>query len=222
MRYTAEHKTETRRRIVAAAARQFRARGLQAVSVADVMAAAGLTHGGFYAHFGSKDELVAEALREGKGVTAGKVREALHKAPDGKALRSVVEGYLNLGHRARRDQGCILAALAPEASRDTPARKALAERSEGLRGAVQDVLAAMPQASAAVPAGGEATPALEVTASEDLADRARAVMACMVGGLILSRLEEDAEAGERMLAACRKFILEGVGETGRVEGEAGR
>jgi TetR/AcrR family transcriptional regulator, transcriptional repressor for nem operon len=186
MRYSPEHKTATRRRIVSAAARQFRARGLEAVSVADVMAEAGLTHGGFYAHFASKDDLVAEALREGKGVGAGKLREAAQAAPPGEALAAVVDTYLSRSHRARRDTGCILAALAPEASRDTPAaRQALAERSQGLAEAVQSAL----------PPGMFS------------GDTARAITACMVGGLILARLEDDAADGERVLAACRDFIL---------------
>jgi TetR/AcrR family transcriptional repressor of nem operon len=191
MRYAPQHKSETRRRIVASAARLFRAHGLDGVSVADVMAEAGLTHGGFYAHFASKDDLVAESLREGRGVSAAKLREAALRAPPGEGLAAAVGAYLSRGHRARRDQGCILAALGPEAGRDSPAaRRALAQRSRDLAGALLPYL----------PDGSEA----------EREDTARAVTACLVGGLVLSRLEDDGPDGERMLAACRTFILEAI------------
>ncbi|MFI5400394.1 MAG: TetR/AcrR family transcriptional regulator [SAR324 cluster bacterium] len=191
MRYSPEHKSETRRKIVAAAARQFRARGVESVSVADVMSEAGLTHGGFYAHFASKDDLVAEALRESKGVGAARLLEAARQAPPGGQLAALVGTYLNPSHRNRRDQGCILAALASEAGRDTPsARRVLAERSRALAEAVK--------------------PSLPPSSKGHADDTARAIAACMVGGLILSRLEEDGGAGERILAACRRFILDAV------------
>lgn len=192
MRYSARHKLDTRRKIVEAAARQFRERGLDAVSVADVMSAAGLTHGGFYAHFDSKDELIAEALQSGRGGSAEKLRTVAAEAAPGQALAAMVASYLSTGHRARQAQGCVLAALGPEAGRHTPtARHVLAERSRDLAGAF--------------------LPYLHGRSGQAKEDEALAVTACLVGGMILSRLEEDGAAGERVLAACRSFVLNGVG-----------
>ena len=189
MRYTPEHKAETRQKIVAAAARQFRARGLEAVSVADVMAEAGLTHGGFYAHFASKDELLEQALMQGNDVGAGKLKDAARNAQAGEGLTAIVNTYLSESHRARREQGCILASLAQEAGRDSPqARRVLAERSHMLAKLVRHY---MPETGHSLPEDAE-----------------RAIVACLVGGLILSRLEADPGEGSKTLAACRKFILD--------------
>jgi TetR/AcrR family transcriptional repressor of nem operon len=198
MRYSAQHKQQTRRRILKAAAEQFKSKGPDTVSVADVMAAAGLTHGGFYAHFRSKDDLIAETLQEGRGTSAAKLRAAADRAP-GRELEAVLASYLSLEHRAHRERGCVVAALGGEAARWGPqARQALAHRAQLLREAVR---AFLPQG-------------LNVYAGYD-ADYA--ITACMVGGMILARLEQDPAQAERILAACRKFIVDAVG--GGAEGE---
>src|SRR6185436_7342250 len=108
MPWTEEHKSETRERILEAAAAAFRARGVDAVGVGDVMGRAGLTHGGFYAHFSSKEQLVAEALGHASGQTTRKFdRTAASGGAD--ALRAVIDGYLDPAHVAHPERGCVVA-----------------------------------------------------------------------------------------------------------------
>src|SRR5215469_3225005 len=97
-----EHKQETRERIVDAAATALRARGIDGVSVADIMADAGLTHGGFYAHFRSKEELVGAALKRAATQTIG----ILSQEPQ---IDAVIDTYLSAGHAAHPELGCPLA-----------------------------------------------------------------------------------------------------------------
>ncbi len=117
MRYHTDHKERTRKRIVAEAAKAIRADGPHRVGVAGVMARADLTHGGFYAHFSSKDDLVVAALAEMSDavlnsflrVTAGKDAAA--------ALRSYIDFYLSPAHRDARESGCPLPSLAADLPR---------------------------------------------------------------------------------------------------------
>ena len=191
MRYPARHKTDTHRKIVAAATELFRDRGLERVTVGEVMGKAGLTHGGFYAHFASKEALIAEALGSGSGTSASKLQAVAGRAAPGGALKAMVQSYLSPAHRARRARGCIIAALSGEAGRAAPeARSALAARSRGLARTLLPHLPGPP--------------------SESREDTARAAAACLIGGLILARLEDDPAESDRLLAACRRFILDGV------------
>src|SRR5271163_4233730 len=99
MRYPKDHKVKTRRRIVETAARAFREHGLEGVGVADLMAQAGLTHGGFYAHFASKDALVEAACRHGIATTVETLDFRARNAPPGDGLRAIVRAYLSRAHR---------------------------------------------------------------------------------------------------------------------------
>jgi TetR/AcrR family transcriptional repressor of nem operon len=112
-RYDREHKQRTRASIVDAASQAFRSRGIDQVSVGEVMAAAGLTHGGFYAHFDSKDELVAE-------VCASVLLEAARKK---RTLPEFIRSYLSRAHRDGPETGCGLPALGGEIGRHTPATR---------------------------------------------------------------------------------------------------
>src|SRR5947207_10236932 len=116
MPWSSTHKTETRERILHAAASAFRAEGVAAIGVGDVMGRAGLTHGGFYAHFSSKEQLVAEALRHASGQTTRRFDETA-EAGGADALRAVIDRYLNAAHVAHPEWGCVIAALGPEAAR---------------------------------------------------------------------------------------------------------
>jgi len=129
MRYADHHKTETRARIVAVAANAIRRRGPERVAVAEVMAEAGLTHGGFYAHFPSKDALVAEAIDAMFADTQRRnpvLEDALadQQADMAAALRSYLSGYLSTAHRDRADRGCPLAALSGDIARGPDAARA--------------------------------------------------------------------------------------------------
>lgn len=103
-------------KIVAIASRRMRERGVDGVSVVDVMAEAGLTHGGFYAHFASRDELVREALEFALAESERRSSKAVAKA-GGDPHTAWVESYLSTAHRDEVARGCALAALAPEIAR---------------------------------------------------------------------------------------------------------
>jgi TetR/AcrR family transcriptional regulator, transcriptional repressor for nem operon len=110
MRKSREEAAETRKRIVRAAALQFREKGIAATGLAELMKTAGLTHGGFYKHFASKDQLVAEA-------TAAAVDSLLKEMAAHPTIKSAVAAYLSNRHRDNPASGCPLAALGDELAR---------------------------------------------------------------------------------------------------------
>ena len=125
MRYPAEETAAKHERIVKEASRLFRERGFENVSVSEVMKAAGLTHGAFYAHFGSKEELQAAAVAYGIKVSLGRMQRIK------KNRGSYADRYLSRWHRDNPGDGCTMAALAQEMARSTPELKAAFE--QGLR-----------------------------------------------------------------------------------------
>src|SRR5688500_15554793 len=108
MKVTREKAAQNRQRIVDVASRAFRARGLEGIGVADLMDAAGLTHGGFYGHFESKADLQAEACKAALDPAVARWQAAIDDSPDD-ALRSIVEGYLSERHRDSPAVGCAFA-----------------------------------------------------------------------------------------------------------------
>ncbi len=121
MRYPAEETAAKHERIVKEASRLFRKRGFENVSVSEVMKAAGLTHGAFYAHFGSKEELQAAAVAYGIKVSLGRMQRSK------KNRGSYADRYLSRWHRDNPGDGCTMAALAQEVARSTPELKAAFE-----------------------------------------------------------------------------------------------
>jgi TetR/AcrR family transcriptional repressor of nem operon len=186
MPWSTTHKAETRDRILEAAAAAFRAEGVGAVGVGDVMDRAGLTHGGFYAHFASKAQLVAEALRYASGQTTRKFERTAASAGD-RALDAVIDTYLDPAHLAHPERGCVVATLGPETARGPRAVK----RSLG-----ESIRARLDRLRRLMPAS------LSKRARDE---KAAGAFACMVGGLILARGLEHHEA-ERLLADCRAFL----------------
>ncbi len=184
MRYGPEHKARTRGKILEAAARLFRRDGYQASGVDKVMAEAGLTPGGFYAHFGSKQALLAESLTQA-GAEMGARRVALVDGLAGRQwIEAFIDDYLSDQHRDHLEQSCPLAALISEVARaDRPVK-------ETFEGMVQEVVRAF-----------------EVHATDDGAgtseERALAAVALCVGGLGLSRSVQDPALSSRILDACR-------------------
>jgi AcrR family transcriptional regulator len=179
-------KEETHEHIVDVAARAIRREGYAGVRVADVMKEAGLTHGGFYAHFDSRDALLVEALaRAGRDSAAAVARAAEAKAGKGiSAFRSLVETYLADRHLASTETGCPVAALVCEMPRQSPAlREASAQRVERLIVAVRDTLPGAPRSTASVVAG------------------------TLVGSLQLARALGDNAEGRAVLAAARKSLI---------------
>ena len=125
MRYPVEETAAKHERIVKQASRLFRERGFQNVSVGEVMKAAGLTHGAFYAHFGSKEELQAAAVAYGQKVSLGRVQLSNGKKSKGPYA---ADRYLSQWHRDNPGDGCTMAALAQEVARSTPELRAAFEQ----------------------------------------------------------------------------------------------
>lgn len=124
MRYPIEETAAKHERIVKEASRLFREHGFENVSVGEVMKAAGLTHGAFYAHFGSKEELQAAAVAYGQKVSLGRLQRSKRKRSKG----SFTDLYLSRWHRDNPGDGCTMAALAQEVARSTPELKAAFEQ----------------------------------------------------------------------------------------------
>ena len=180
-------KEDTHERIVEVAARAIRRHGYAGVGVADVMKEAGLTHGGFYAHFKSRDALLVEALaRAGQESAAALARAAEARRGKGvSAFRSLVETYLADRHLASASSGCPVAALGCEMPRQSKAvRDASAERVDRLIAAVRTTL----------PAGARST--------------AMVVAATLVGSLQLARALGDNAEGRAVLSAARKSLVQ--------------
>jgi len=129
MRYEPEHKAKTHRRIIKNAARRFRSEGLSGPGVAAVMKSSGLTVGGFYKHFRSKDDLLAEALEEGMLEHDEKFLASIQDVPPADRWKAMVRHYLSPEHCEHPESGCPMATLAPEIAR---ARPAIRKRIAGL------------------------------------------------------------------------------------------
>src|SRR6516162_1412230 len=116
MRYPAYHKQQTRQRIVRAAARRFRSRGTEGATIGNLMHDLRLTHGGFYRHFDSKEELFTEAFRESLEELSEKMLSALEHATKGGELKALINRYLSIEHSEDVAGGCPVAAMATEAA----------------------------------------------------------------------------------------------------------
>jgi len=125
MRYPAKETAARHERIVKEASRLFRERGFENVTVGEVMQAAGLTHGAFYAHFGSKQELEAAAVGYGLALSAHRVR---NRGATKKGMKAYADRYLSPRHRDNPGDGCTMAALAQEVARSEPELKATFEK----------------------------------------------------------------------------------------------
>ena len=125
MRYPAKETAAKHARIVKEASRLFRERGFENVTVGEVMKAAGLTHGAFYAHFGSKQELQEAAVAYGQGISTDRAKSY---GATRKGRRAYADLYLSPRHRDNPGNGCTMAALAQEVARSTPELKAAFER----------------------------------------------------------------------------------------------
>jgi TetR/AcrR family transcriptional regulator, transcriptional repressor for nem operon len=176
MRITKEKKQENHDRIVTIASEMFRERGFDGVGVADLMEKAGLTHGGFYNHFASKEALIAEASTKGFDETSG--RYAGHDVGD------VIDAYVSRAHRDARGQGCPAAALSGEAARLPEDTKAVF--GEGIAGLVAALEASL----------GAGHP--------DARAQAISLLAQAVGAVVLSRACPDTSAlADEILDSCR-------------------
>ena len=186
---SAAHKARTRARIIEAAARAFRERGVEQVGIAEVMRDAGLTHGGFYAHFPNKDALVAEAAMRGLDDSRRAFVAAAAEANPESPLREVIRRYVSRSHRDFPADGCATPALASEIAREP--QEVRTAFTEGLD---EFVVALMDYVPGATP--------------EARRDAALVVIASMSGAVALSRAINDPTVSDRVLLATRHFLWE--------------
>jgi TetR/AcrR family transcriptional repressor of nem operon len=177
MRVSREQMARHREEILDAAARLFRERGFDAVTVREVMEAAGLTHGGFYGHFESKDDLIARTLEH--------VLERV--APTERDLGRYAESYLSEAHCRNLAEGCPTAALGAETVRQGP--QARAAMTDSIRRQVEHFSPSAPGATAA-----------------EQRRAAIASWSALVGALVLARLSDDAALSKEILSATRSFL----------------
>lgn len=179
MKVSRDQMQANRLRILDAAGRLFREKGFDAVSVAEVMKAAGLTHGGFYGHFESKDDLIAQTV----------ARLFTSEKGEGGTLAAYLDAYLAPHHRDSVGQGCPTAALVADVRRQTPAARAA--MTEGFRSQIDRV-------ATAISGGAEPQARREAVGT----------WAAMVGALVLARAIEDPALSEEILAETRAWLAE--------------
>ena len=186
MRVSREEAAKNRERIIEVAARKFRELGFEGIGVADLMKSAGLTHGGFYGHFASKEDLMAQACSRAMDGSLDTLHQLAERG-GGNALSAVASAYLSARHRDRPGEGCILAALGAEAARHgSPVRGAF---TRGVQSAI-DMLARLVQ--------GKSKRAKRQCAL--------AIYASMVGALVLARAVDDPELSEEVLQSVLASI----------------
>ena len=179
MRKSREEAAETRKRIVNAAANEFREKGIVATGLADLMKAAGLTHGGFYKHFESKDQLIAEAFAQA-------VEEAIGGMEGQPTIDAAVAGYLSIRHRDNPASGCPLSAIGSEAARtDDKTREAATAGFERLVALL-----------------------VGKSKSRDARQRALVAAATMIGAMTMSRVVLDPKLSAEILSEAEKSLTQ--------------
>lgn len=179
MKVSREQMAENRTRILDTASRLFRDRGFETVTVSEVMKAAGMTHGGFYGHFSSKDDLIAQTVAHSLAPPAGEASD----------LGAYLDAYLSPYHRDRAATGCPTAGLAGLLPYQTPAARIA--MSEGLRHQIERLAAIMPAAD-----------------SDDQRTAAIGSWAAMVGAVILARATDDTALSDEILTRTRAWIAQ--------------
>lgn len=184
-------KQATHDRIVNTAATIIRRSGYGGTGVADIMKQAGLTHGGFYAHFDSRDQLLAEAVDRAGADTLERVRKVVGRAAPQDAMNVLVDAYLSDGHAASPEAGCALASLGSETPRQAPeVRQVCARRLKEMVDLVERQL----------PGWGE----------PGQHEKALGVLSCLVGAMVLARTADDARLSSAVREAAKAFIATGL------------
>jgi TetR/AcrR family transcriptional regulator, transcriptional repressor for nem operon len=203
VRYSETHKAETHMKLVKLAGRALREKGPDKLSVADLMALAGLTHGGFYAHFSSKDALLAEALAGIFEESTQKLDQLTAGLPPIRALVMFIDSYVSPAHRDRASTGCPIVALNSDLPRQS--RKFRAAFDAGVRrltGALANLI--------------------EAAGRTDSGKLAAFVLSAMAGAVVVSRAVSDQNLSDELLAAARENIKARLGlhDTAHLEGAA--
>jgi TetR/AcrR family transcriptional repressor of nem operon len=176
------NKAANHERIVSAASRQIRSDGIENVSVGELMKQAGLTHGGFYRHFDSRDELVAEAIEAALSQGSERVQAAA-KLGGSEALAAIVDGYLSQLHRDKPETGCAVAALPTDIARTDPRARTAYSRQVS---SYIDLLSGL-------------------TPDRD-SDEAYLILAALVGALALARAVDDRGLSDEILASAARAL----------------
>jgi TetR/AcrR family transcriptional regulator, transcriptional repressor for nem operon len=192
MRYSREHKNQTHARIVKRASVKLREKGAHGIGVADLMKEAGLTHGGFYAHFDSRDALVIEAVTHAMDRSIERWQKLSAETPPDKRLSKIVNSYLGPEHRDSPGHGCAVPSLAAEIAREsTKTRRVFAGRMEQLIDVLADQYQGVPRKAAR--------------------KQAMAALATMMGSLVMARVAGNAELSDEILKSGRDAVLERAG-----------
>jgi TetR/AcrR family transcriptional regulator, transcriptional repressor for nem operon len=187
VRYPRGHKEKTREQIVGAAARAFREEGVAGVGIGEVMGRAGLTHGGFYAHFPSKDALLAEACGHAVEDAWAQMHAFISQAPPGEELAAFIRAYASRRHRDDPGTGCLMPSLGSEMPRqDAAVRASFTTQIERMLDNIQALLPPTP----------------------DREDRAVALATGLAGAVMLSRAVDDPALSDRILKVARAFWTE--------------
>ena len=189
MRYSREHKLETHTRIVKKASVRLREKGAHGIGVADLMKDAGLTHGGFYAHFDSREALVIEAFTHAMDRSTERWRKLAEQTPPEKRLAMIVNTYLTPLHRDDPGHGCSIPALGAEIARESPkTRRAFAGRLEQMIDTLAAQLPGVPRKAAR--------------------KQVMAAIATMMGTLVLARVAGSGDFSDELLDAGRDAVLD--------------
>jgi TetR/AcrR family transcriptional regulator, transcriptional repressor for nem operon len=188
MRYSLEHKAKNHENIVSVAARSFREHGGDSSGIGTVMKRVGLTKGGFYRHFKSKDDLFVAAMARAIDETGNSMVAAAKSAPEGEALRAIIERYLSVGHANSPGSGCVRATLGPELARKPIAvRRKVEALLEGYR---ERLLPFMP---------GQTI--------EERRTKIRLLFPSMAGVLMMSRVIASPEKRQQFLMEARGLFI---------------
>ena len=189
MRYSKEHKLETHARIVKKASVRLREKGAHGIGVADLMKDAGLTHGGFYAHFDSREALVVEAFAYAMDRSMERWRQLSEQTAPEQRLSALVDHYLSPQHRDNPGHGCAVPALSAEIARESPrTRKAFAAKLDQM---VDIISEQFPGAT-----------------GKSARKQAMAALATMMGSLVLARVAGSGELSDELLGAGRDAVLQ--------------
>ncbi|MDA9511098.1 TetR family transcriptional regulator [Bradyrhizobium sp. CCBAU 11386] len=191
MRYSREHKQETHDRIVKKASVRLREKGAHGIGVADLMKEAGLTHGGFYAHFDSREALVIEAFAYAMDRSMEHWRKISGEVSPEKRLALIAEAYLSALHRDNPGHGCSIPSLGAEIARESPkTRKAFAGKLDEMIEMMTDYIPNLPRKAAR--------------------KQAIATLATMAGTMLLARIAGTSELSDEVLKAGRDSALDGA------------
>lgn len=186
MRVSRAEAAKNRERIIEVASKLFRERGFEGIGVADLMKSCGLTHGGFYGHFSSKEDLIAQACAKAMKDSISNLEQRAGTSGEN-ALVAIAAAYLSVQHRDDPGAGCVMAALGAEAARH--GSQVRGSYTQGVRTAIELLMKHVPGSS-----------------EEEKRERALAIYASLVGAIVLARAVDDPDLSESVLKSVLKQI----------------